>query len=582
MDQETTDALEMYTALVLQGATPEGDSSENALPLTIESLEDGIYAKDTGFSKLGDLVYSHSGVERYGWIVGTYENKDITTAEALLDAGVIALKAQVSPVTTIEVKAVDLSIINKDYQPVQVGEYVRVRSKVHDFDSYMLCTSIEPNLNNPEDSLYTLGMTFDSLTGIQNKRINALNATMTRNYERVEAVSVESKAAAITAGQAKEAASEAQTAAGNAQEVAGNASQAAADAADKAKEAQNKANEASDAAEDAKAAANEAQDAANDAAKTATNFIAYDESGGLQIGNKTSGSWSGFRTQITATAFNVLDSEGTVLASSGAKLIELGKNATDAVIKLCGGKGTIQAETADDGESYLTLHSDYVRMRADNTASLYSSWTNSSNMASKSALHLTHDQLNVFSEDSQNLVDGVGTWRSSSFLVCPYQIGGLADEISLMSRYGTSLHTVSGDISLFAEGGSVSINGRAYGVNRVLASTTSFMHSGQYISFSEPISSQPNGAVFVWSLYSGGAAANTDFIYCFVPKSHVINHNGSGVLMGSTSAWQHMAKYIYVRDTDCNGNDINDDTQITVDGVTIRNSAYVLRYVIGV
>ena len=238
--QETTDALEVYTALVLRGATPE----RYDLPLTVEFLEDGVYAKDTGFSKLGDMVYSHSAVERYGWIVGTYENQDIVTAEGLLDAGVIALKSCLSPIKTIEVKAVDLSIINKDYQPVQVGEYVRVRSKVHGFDSYMLCTSVSPNLNNPEDSLYTLGMTFDSLTGIQNKRISSLNAAVTKNYERTEAISSEAKAAAIVAGQAQENSEAAKEAAQVAQNKADEAFNDAYEAEQKAQQAKEAADEA--------------------------------------------------------------------------------------------------------------------------------------------------------------------------------------------------------------------------------------------------------------------------------------------------------------------------------------------------
>lgn len=62
-----------------------------------------------------------------------------------------------------------------------------------------------------------------------------------------------------------------------------------------------------------------------DASKTATNFLSYDSDSGLQVGNKTGGTWSGFRTQATSNAFNILDSVGNVLASYGAKLIKLGK-----------------------------------------------------------------------------------------------------------------------------------------------------------------------------------------------------------------------------------------------------------------
>lgn len=53
------------------------------------------------------------------------------------------------------------------------------------------------------------------------------------------------------------------------------------------------------------------------ASETATNFISFDTTNGVLIGNKTSGSWSGTRAQITGSALNILDSSGTVLSSYG-------------------------------------------------------------------------------------------------------------------------------------------------------------------------------------------------------------------------------------------------------------------------
>jgi hypothetical protein len=119
-----------------------------------------------------------------------------------------------------------------------------------------------------------------------------------------------------------------------------------------------------------------------EAAKTASNFITYDSSNGLQVGNKTSGSWSGFRTQITSAAFNILSAAGATLASYGEKLIELGKNATDAVIMFCGGKGRIEYS-----EDYLQLAADSVRLKGTEVASLYSNYTDSNGTFRNGAVH---------------------------------------------------------------------------------------------------------------------------------------------------------------------------------------------------
>lgn len=112
----------------------------------------------------------------------------------------------------------------------------------------------------------------------------------------------------------------------------------------------------------------------SNAAKTAKDFLEFDAANGLQIGNKTSGAWSGFRAQITAGAYNILNAAGTVLASYGEKLIELGKNATDAIIKLCGGKGEIKFDTdPDTNNSYLEIYSPvWLRLRSALVATLSS------------------------------------------------------------------------------------------------------------------------------------------------------------------------------------------------------------------
>ena len=68
----------------------------------------------------------------------------------------------------------------------------------------------------------------------------------------------------------------------------------------------------------AKTNAATAQSTADEAKKTATNFLSFDTTNGVLIGNKTSGSWSGTRAQITGSAFNIIDSSGTTLSSYGS------------------------------------------------------------------------------------------------------------------------------------------------------------------------------------------------------------------------------------------------------------------------
>lgn len=152
----------------------------------------------------------------------------------------------------------------------------------------------------------------------------------------------------------------------------------------------------------------------DNAAKTAKDFLEYDSTNGLQIGNKTGGNWSGFRSQITSTAFSILNAAGTVLASYGEKLIELGKNATDAVIKLCGGKGQIEYVTDEDnGSDYLQVYSDRVRIKSSKMSSVYSMFTDNSTRWEKSAVNVSPNEVELYASEciDPTLPEHVDGWH---------------------------------------------------------------------------------------------------------------------------------------------------------------------------
>ena len=167
---------------------------ESNLSLTLEGMDDILNSGD--YKKVGDKIYCASSVAKYGWIGTTYTDSDIIDREELYEKGLAALKEMVSPKRTIEIKAVDMHLINPDIKPIRVGEYVRVRSVPHNLDGYFLCRNIDLDLNNPENSLYTLGTTFDTLTGEQNKRIKSLNESINKQYESAAVLSEEAKESA--------------------------------------------------------------------------------------------------------------------------------------------------------------------------------------------------------------------------------------------------------------------------------------------------------------------------------------------------------------------------------------------------
>ena len=173
-------------------------NDESRLLLTLNGYPDN-YLHSTKYINKGDLIYSANGVKKYGWIGKTVQNAAIATKKELYQQGLIELINAESPKRTIEIKAVDMHFVNSDIKPIRIGEYVRVRSAPHNLDSYFLCREISLDLNNPENSTYILGSTYDTLTGEQNKRAKELNSKLNKQYDSAYAISAEAKESAIKA-----------------------------------------------------------------------------------------------------------------------------------------------------------------------------------------------------------------------------------------------------------------------------------------------------------------------------------------------------------------------------------------------
>lgn len=279
---KTIDTSSQYTAVRPQGATPEKEdgATEDPKPITIESLPDG-GTSDAGITKSGDVIYSVDGVTRYGYREYAYSNTDCETQEGLLTSAIKALNNLLSPTLSVTVKAVDLALYMDGYTHLKVGQAVRVRSKFHNIDEYLMVNSITLDMQDPSNTEYELGADYDSLTGQQSSYLKSLNSGINKSLDSVASLDNSVKDAAKTATEAKEDASAAATTAENAATEAKAAATAASEVKGIADEAKSTAAEAKDTADSVKSVADEAKSTA-DAAST----LATDTSNALTETNK--------------------------------------------------------------------------------------------------------------------------------------------------------------------------------------------------------------------------------------------------------------------------------------------------------
>lgn len=121
------------------------------------------------------------------------------------------------------------------------------------------------------------------------------------------------------------------------------------------------------------------------------------------------------------------------------------------------------------------------------------------------------------------------------------------------------------------------------GTGRILWSGGKYMTAEHKETLSEPISSQPNGIVLTFSRYANGEVQDTNFHQFFIPKAFVLQKNGYGhtFFMAANKFLIVSTKYLYINNTQITGHADN-NAKGTASGITYDNSAFVMRYVIGV
>ena len=205
---KTTTTESQYTAVVATGYTPnppEGQPDTKMKPITLEGCADGGTPYSSTIVKMGDRVYDVEAVKRYGYHEYYVSNTDITTYDGLLYYACKTLNTLLSPALTISVRAVDLALIMGDkYKHLQLGQAVRIRSKPRKVDEYLMVNSIDLDLMNPENTVFELGASYDTLTGQQSAYLKSLNSSINASLDIVDSLGDNVKNSAKLAQEAKE------------------------------------------------------------------------------------------------------------------------------------------------------------------------------------------------------------------------------------------------------------------------------------------------------------------------------------------------------------------------------------------
>lgn len=300
-------------------------------------------------------------------------------------------------------------------------------------------------------------------------------------------------------------------------------------------------------------------------AKTATNFMKYEDGTGLIVGDMR-GDTLGQNT--------LLDSSGMAVRNGNSEIVRFGT--VPIVITNTDGDKTY------DGSGSV--------MKSSNNIVVSTQQTNSDDVhgGGKAALEMYYDK------NKDNIGLSLTVKKGSTYTDLYESIGtGLYADNDYTILNGKTIQLNAYDImQLYSntytelQSESVKITSRkakcTLGVNNILwdANTIGYwMNASHKFTLNEPISEQLTGAVFVWSHYSNGACDNWWWTSFFVPKQHVAWRPGDGMLM--SNPYFGLNKYIYIADTFIQGTNTNQSNNAQ-NGIGVNNQGFVLRYVLGV
>ena len=172
---KTNRAEDIATAIIPLGYEIENDVTEEKSRLTIAKINNGI-----------DYVYNANAVALYGWIFKVETWDDVTLASNLKSKAEAFLAEKIKQSISIELTAIDLSLMDRSIDSFKLGDHIPIVSKPHGLDDMYLLEKQTIDLLKPDNDKITLGYSYSTFTDT-NASANKDNSTLVKTVETIRA-----------------------------------------------------------------------------------------------------------------------------------------------------------------------------------------------------------------------------------------------------------------------------------------------------------------------------------------------------------------------------------------------------------
>lgn len=181
------DTSETYSVMLPVGAEVEFEDGSKQIT-TLAELVDEMIGDD--IVKSGDIIYSMSAVEKYGWIFAPISEskwEDVTDAGNLLRKAIAKLTGVGQLFTnTFQLNAIDLGYSDSQIASFRVSQNVIIRSKPHGISETIPLTQLKIDILNPQNTKITVGRTVLTLTDNVSQKENNIADRVTSVEKDIE------------------------------------------------------------------------------------------------------------------------------------------------------------------------------------------------------------------------------------------------------------------------------------------------------------------------------------------------------------------------------------------------------------
>ena len=171
---KTNGAEDIATAIIRLGYEIEDGETGESHRLTIAEVNNGV-----------DYVYNEDAVNLYGWIYKVETWDDVTVASNLKAKGESFLLDKIKQSITIELSAIDLSLMDRSIDSFELGDYINIISAPHNINDDYLLEKQTIDLLKPDNDKITLGYSYRTFTD-KSVVSNNQNTTLAQKIEIIE------------------------------------------------------------------------------------------------------------------------------------------------------------------------------------------------------------------------------------------------------------------------------------------------------------------------------------------------------------------------------------------------------------